>query len=335
MHQIIEIVLTNAYPVARRKSGHNEQGIALITAIFVVALASIAAAALLASTEIAVRRMENLQDSEAAWWYAQGLEAWVPLLLQREQKAQQSPEDSLDQPWAQPLAYLPFDRGGVSGRLEDLEGRFNLNNLATNNAGDRRFYMQQLEHLVESLPGVDPFSTGDLAPAVRDWLDPDSQLAGPGGAETQDYLSMDPAYRAANRPMVSASELLAVKGMTPQLYDALRPYVWALPEVGTKINVNTAPAPVLLSLAGSGPVTGLSEFLKQRVRQPLHSAQDIGKLGFVPAGLGVTRYLSVRTDYFLLRARIHVGSADLALYSVIYRPTSGDPQVIARTTGTE
>ncbi|MDE2150264.1 MAG: type II secretion system minor pseudopilin GspK [Gammaproteobacteria bacterium] len=303
--------------------------------MFVVALASIAAAALLSSTQIALRRAENLQDSEAAWWYAQGLEAWVSVLLQREQQAKQSPEDSLGEAWAQPLTYLPFDRGGVSGGLEDLQGRFNLNNLAASNLVDRRFFAQQFNRLLQSIPGIDPFSTDDLAPAIQDWLDPDSEPSGSSGAESPYYLSLDPPYRAANRLMVSPSELLAVSGVTPQLYDALRPYVCALPLAGTKINVNTALAPVLASLASSGPTVGLEGFLKQRVKQPLQSAQAIGQLGFIPAGLNVSQYLDVHTDYFLLHAHIHVGSADLALYSVIRRPTSGSAAVIARSTGTE
>lgn len=310
-----------------------ERGVALITAVFVVVLASIAATALLYSTQIALRRTENLQDSESAWWYAQGLESWVELLLQREEKTKNQAFDGLGDAWAQPVQYLPFDRGGVSGQLEDLQGRFNLNNLAASNPVDARFYLIQFRRLLDNLPGLDTFNTADVGPAIRDWIDADSEPSGPGGAETPDYLSLDPPYRAANQLMVSASELLAVKGMTPQLYDALRPYVCALPQIGTKINVNTALAPVLASLSPSGENSQLQAFLKARLKRPVESVGAIGAFGIVPAGVNVGRYLDVRTDYFLLRAEVHVGSAELALYSVIRRPQSGAPVVISRSTG--
>ena len=315
--------------------GSAQHGIALITALFVVALASIAAAAMLSDTNIALRRTENLQDSEAAWWYARGLQDWVSVLLQREARARKQQVDGLGDAWAKPVTYLPFDRGGVKGGLEDLQGRFNLNNLATSNPQQAKFYLAQFRRLLENIPGIDPFSVRDLGPAVRDWVDADSQPSGAGGAETQDYLGLDPPYRAANRLMSSASELLAVRGMTPQVYDALRPYVTALPKIGTKINVNTAPAPVLMSLADQISGSAIGDFIKSRVASPIDNVSEIGKLGLVPAGVNVQQYLDVHTDYFLLHADISVGSGRLALYSVLQRGNGGTPVVIAQSTGTD
>ena len=44
-----------------------------------------------------------------------------------------------------------------------------------------------------------------------------------GGAESQYYADVDPAGRPANRALVSPSELMAVKGMTGEIYRALAP----------------------------------------------------------------------------------------------------------------
>ncbi len=63
--------------------------------------------------------------------------------------------------------------------------------------------------------------------------------------------------------MVSTSELLAVKGMTKELYLALRDYVSALPKM-TPINVNTAPEPVFRFRSPNSRSQGLSQFLESR-----------------------------------------------------------------------
>ena len=39
------------------------------------------------------------------------------------------PTDHLDEIWAQELPGLPIDGGDVWGKIEDMQGRFNVNNL--------------------------------------------------------------------------------------------------------------------------------------------------------------------------------------------------------------
>ena len=58
-----------------------QSGVALITAVLIVALASIAAAAMLSSANLAVHRASTLSDTERAWWYADGIEQWVKSIL--------------------------------------------------------------------------------------------------------------------------------------------------------------------------------------------------------------------------------------------------------------
>ncbi len=50
------------------------------------------------------------------------------------------------------------------------------------------------------------------------------------GAEDEYYAAQTPAYRAANRPMSSVSELRAVAHMTPEIYRALLPWVTVWPQ---------------------------------------------------------------------------------------------------------
>src|SRR3546814_10237267 len=78
-----------------------QHGIALITAIFIVALAAIAAAAILSSANLAIHRTQNLQESELAWWYVDGVESWVKTILLRD--AEINKYDSLGDIWAMPV----------------------------------------------------------------------------------------------------------------------------------------------------------------------------------------------------------------------------------------
>ncbi len=347
-----------------RKQG----GIALITAIFVVALASIAAVAMFEAANIAVHRSANLVQSEAELWYATGVESWVKGILIQDAKLNKNTV-GFNGLWAQPVDFLPIDGGGLRGHMEDLQGRFNLNNIgagqfnASNGAAatGAMIYILQFDRLLDNLPNFDASKYHGLGYAIRDWIDADDQRSGTDGAEDQDYLSQDPPYRAANQPMRSVSELMLVKGMTKELYAALQPYVTALPVTvnttvpnpnpaagawtPTKINVNTAPEPVLLSLAPNiTNKAAVEKFIAARKLQPLTNAGEIngtGEFGFIPSptnnggGAIGTVPTDITSNYFELQAEVFIGSGRLALYSVIYRPGSGTPVVLAHSTNTE
>jgi general secretion pathway protein K len=318
--------------------GSQQSGVALLTAIFVVALATIAATALATSSAIALRRAENLQSAEIARWYAEGVESWVKSVLALDAKAKsgKSSPDALGDAWAQPVSFIPIDNGGIRGQVVDLQGLFNLNSLATTNQNDYKRNLQIFESLLENIPNFDPNGASGLGDAIRDWVDADDQRSGSGGAEDGDYLGLDPPYLAANQPVQSVSELLAIHGMTPKIFAALRPYVCALPTTSLQINVNTAPGPVLMALvAGGGGNAGeVESFVKERLEHPAEKISDL------PANMlpkTANSVAQVNSTYFELRQEVVVGSVRVALYSVIYRPSGGSspPIVIAHSTDTD
>ncbi len=325
-----------------------QRGIALITAIFVVTLATIAAVAMVEVSNVSTHRSANLVLSETEWWYASGVESWVKGVLAADAKLNNGGNVvGLNGLWAKPVDFLPIDGGGLRGHIDDLQGRFNLNNLASNQGtgtpvgsnGDTP-YTAQFKRLLDNLPNFDASKYQGLAYAIRDWVDADDQRSSTDGAEDQDYLSQDPPYRAANQGMHSVSELLLVRGMTKELYAALLPYVTVLPESNTPININTAPAPVLASLYPNIDSKALSQFMEQRKSQPQTSDGEFkkqfnptpqnqqGQPGPPPTG--------VSSSYFGLQAEVSIGSGRLALYSVIRRPTGGGtPVVLAHSTNTQ
>lgn len=312
----------------------SQSGIALITAILVVAIAAIASAAILASANIAIRRTANLQESEVAWWYANGVEAWVKTILERDLDDNQI--DSFQDVWAMPVDYLPVDEGFARGQVIDLQGRYNLNNLA---GGDTPQALQaQVDLFVRLLTYneiTDETQARALAAAIRDWIDADAEPTGFDGAEDTEYLGIDPPYRVANRFMSSVSELLAVKGMSREIYVKLRELVAAVPQTGVPINVNTAPVPVLRALAAQ-PGMKLDLFAQERIEKPAETVAELfNTRGVFAAQDADPSMMSVTSSFFALRSEVFIGSGRVALYSFYFRPPQGRPAIFGRSTDVE
>src|SRR3569623_366557 len=212
-----------------------ERGVALITAVLITAVIAVAAVAMAAQQKLDVRRTANMIDGERAYVFALGVESWVQQVLARDRRDNQT--DHLGEAWAKQLPAITVEGAVLAGRLEDLQGRFNLNNLVDKDKVSA-VDVARFQRLLTSL-AIDP----NISNAVVDWIDPDADTTYPDGAEDAEYLRATPPYRAANRPMASASELLLVRGVTSEIYLKLAPVVAALPG-RTAINVNTAPKAV-------------------------------------------------------------------------------------------
>jgi general secretion pathway protein K len=321
-----------------------QRGVALVTAILVLSLATIAATAILASSNIAIHRAANLQDSERAWWYADGVESWVKSVLARD--AEDNQTDSFKDIWAKPVDYLPVDEGYVRGGVFDLQGRFNLNNLGIADKAKRKPHEDLFMRLLQQVaPDLDSSQAKALVDSIHDWIDADSETTDIDGAEDTEYVAAEPLpYRAANRAMASVSELLAVKGMTRELYTALthcgaignlpQSCITALPQAGTAINVNTAPVPVLHALAANpGQEQVIDKFAAERADQPADNANTFA--ASVPGGIIPNLPLAVSSSFFMLHGEAFIGSGHMTINSFYYRPSSGRVAVYARSTDAE
>lgn len=299
-----------------------QTGVALITALLIVALAAMLASSLLASQNLTIHRSGNLLAIEQANWYTQGVEAWAGVVLTQDRRDNQI--DHLKEPWAQQLDYLPVEGGYLKGRLADAQGLFNLNSLAGTRA---EAAAQQLQRMLENIPDVDSFNAPALTSALRDWVDADSEPGVPEGAEDDYYLALrEHPHRCANRPFTSVTELRQVRGVTPELYAALLPFVTVLP-VDSRININTAPPAVLASLAAGLSVQELGPLVAARESKEF---QDVSSFLSDPVFAGRqidANQLSVSTRFFNLYVRAEVGTARLNLYSLLFRGDDGRVQV--------
>ncbi|MDD3608356.1 MAG: type II secretion system minor pseudopilin GspK [Halothiobacillaceae bacterium] len=303
-------------PVTRR----SERGVALITALLVVALAAVIATSLMTRQTYDLRRAENLLHRDQALSYALGGEDWAKSVLGQDNRE----VDGFMDIWATPLPPIPVDGGRVASRIVDLQGRFNLNALVNKEGKPDEVQKARFERLLKRLE----LDTA-IATAVIDWIDPDINPE-MGGAEDGEYLGRQPPYRTANRPMQSVTELRLVAGVDSEGYARLAPLVSALPG-NAPINLNTAPLEVLLSLADGLDATRLEEVLEARREKQFSSVADFlaqdafGGQTVEAAGLGVN------SNNFLAVTEATIGKARVIVYSVLSRSDKGRTRVLLRS----
>jgi general secretion pathway protein K len=91
-----------------------QRGIALLTAIVVVAIATVLAVHIGTRAALDLRRTQGLVALDQGWHVALGAEAWAAEALADD--AEESPDtDNLAEAWAQPLPPLPVDGGDEDG----------------------------------------------------------------------------------------------------------------------------------------------------------------------------------------------------------------------------
>jgi general secretion pathway protein K len=300
-------------------SARREAGAALITAVLVTALVTVTAVTMAKRQQLDIRRSDYLFSTDQAYLYALGAEAWGQRILARDFKDGKG--DHLGEDWAQAIPPLPIEGGQLQGRIEDLQGRLNLNNLLDGEQPDE-LAVQRFDRLLRLL-NLDPA----LTTALLDWLDKDQEPRRPDGVEDLDYLSAVPAYRAANAPLVSVGELRAVKGFDEAVLVALRPYVTALPQ-RTAINVNTAPVEVLMSLADNIARADAESLAAAREDDGFPGLGDFLVRDEV-AGTGIVETgLALDSSYFMLHSLVLINDRPMQLYSLVYRDRKGEPRVL-------
>lgn len=304
------------------------RGVALITAILITAITGSLAAGLAWDNALDVRRTMVLLFHEQGTQVALGAESWIRNILRDDGIDSQT--DHLGELWASELPGLPVDndsvQGVVIGKIDDLQGRFNVNNLIGPDGKVDQDILEQFQRLLVILD-IDPRIAGITA----DWIDADQEVGFPDGAEDSTYTSLTPSYRAFNRPLVNVTELLSLDGMDKASFDILLPHVTALPG-RTLINVNTATPAVLQSLDENLDASAIERLLSLREEGGfLDYAQTFSTL------LKPAMFVQIvdKSSYFQLQAVVQIDTVRITYYSVLLRSPNGGPvTTIVRSLGT-
>jgi general secretion pathway protein K len=343
-----------AFPARRagRSRGalpRRQRGVALIIALILVALATILATKLTFDGWLERRRTLGVLAAEQAVHFGLGAEALAADVLTQAANAQKV---SLDQPWAQPTQPLPLTPendaegepiGTLQGSLEDMQGRFNLNNLIKMVNDPTKCLgvpvpcadpapLAQFQRLLVSV-GLEPKWAG----IARDWIDADDTPGNPDGAEDSVYTSQTPPYLTGNWPMSSPTELMNMPGFGADRYRKIAPYVTALPGI-TTINICTAPGPVLESLNEGldGEYTRSPDLLVSgRKTGCFPDATAFGNIlkGQRDKGAGAQNAYGTTSTFFRLTTRVTLGSTEFTMYSLLSKG-AGKVTPLLRTFGT-
>lgn len=308
------------------------RGVILISALVLVALAAVVAATLFFDTGMLARRGAANNGMEQALQLGYGAESLAAWALAEDKDSVDGPHEA----WAKPAG--PFEvtpEVSLEAQLSDLQGRFNLNSLLMGPA-DAQVRDEETYKVFVRLLQMLEIDTR-FADLLVDWMDADIQPV-QDGAEDSAYLSQEPQHRAANLAVTSTSELMQLPGFTRDMYLRLAPHVTALPPTVRTINVCTASGYVLDALYA---VT---------VRDSAHveysalSAEELATRrarGCFPRRTSLVLQdellgpvTTESSNWFRLQSWIRIGTAQFALYSLMYRE-GGQVRPVARSLGTE
>ena len=202
----------------------------------------------------------------------------------------------------------------VGQRLGDEAGRW---------TPTQKLLIRLLQALNEASLPLDEAMT--LTEAISDFIDRDANRR-QSGAEVDEYRYGDFPYLPANRALASVSELRSVQGMTPEIYEALAPLVTVWPERNTRLNILTAPLPVLRTLNADDQWAPLSVIDAERLAESrreggIAEVEDLLRSPILQgkAFADLEPLLDIRSDWFLLDASVELVDRQRHLFTVLHR----------------
>ena len=223
------------------------------------------------------------------------------------------PNDPRFQPFG-PFFTFDFPEGQTVVQVVPETAKFNINTILP----------EDLFHLLLNL-GVNPARAGEIAAAIVDWRSPSPEAQSPFD---NFYASLHPPYVAPHVSFQEVEELLAVKGITPDIfYGAWQTTPEGVPQhlalrtgladcvsvfgSAGQFDVNTA-APAVLATVGVPP-EGVAALVQQRRMQPFLKPEDLAPFAQV-AGPGFPRLRIGGMTMFTVRstARLRLANGQLS-----------------------
>ncbi len=193
-------------------------GIALIIVLVVIFMLGILAGGFAYSMKVELRLAQNHNsESEMEWLGRSGVEL-ASYILGQQMLIPNEQFDALNQKWAGGIGVTNeifadinlkdnvLGNGTFSLKITDLERKFNINVA-------NPMILQQALNLV----GMDSVESSSVIDCILDWIDPDDKPR-LSGAESPYYLSQKPPYFSKNGAVDDLTELLLVKGISPQMF---------------------------------------------------------------------------------------------------------------------
>lgn len=245
------------YNAVSKQKTKTQKGSALLYALLITALVATFSAGMLVRQAGLINQTNIVTHYEQAIQYAYSLELWAKgsLIEQRLLAEDNKNYIALGQRWAQKLDPTETEHGEVSGEVIDQQALFNINNLLSENPKQLNIFRRLLQQLDLDTDLADEIYYGLLNRKTQ-------------ANETQRFAASNYTLPGKEKPeyLTHISELMLNEAMNYTDYLLLAPYITALPvERGsTKININTAPLPILMALDETITRDIAQQFINQR-----------------------------------------------------------------------
>lgn len=345
-----------------------QKGAALIVAMLIVSIVVILAGTLTFENQLSLRLFSNQLLFEQSYQYLRATEEIAAMVLKKDAQDDANNGkrvDKLDEIWAQEAPPFMLENGAYTGKITDLQGRFNLNGLVNKNrdpnkpaqfpeTAEQAIFMRLLLSVNDDDWQLDTYQAKAITAAIVDYIDADSQPIGFECGEDSAYYGIEDrrAHRTPNQPLHSVSELLLVCNMPLELYYRIRHLVTVWPLQGDSvINLNTASDALLRSvLVYDSDATAINQAVQNKQAMPLpmpigedeleRIREQLTEAGFddftslekdiAPLKLWPKAKLGLYSDYFLLQAQAKLGDLETRMDSVFYRK-NGNISIFARS----
>ncbi len=305
---------------------HRNRGVAVVTALLIVALATLAVTGVMWRQQMQVRSVENQINLAETRWLARGAIDWARTMLLYD--ARKSNVDHYGEFWAVPMSdtkVADAEDGGLrdgylSGQIIDEQSKYNLLNLALKGEIDET-ELAHLSALLEVL-GVDTALARPIAQAVAD-------------TEMQPTADAETALPKA-LPMMLPDDLLRVAGIDAATIDRLRDRITCLPRVGTeaiKVNLNTASPEVLHAMVPQLTLQQAQTWVAQRDQTGIY-ASDTANFQTQAKAVGANleasdlTHVDVQTSFFRVKGSIRYDRALVSLEALVYRLAQTQTRVL-------
>ncbi|MGD0814485.1 MAG: hypothetical protein ABSA83_12845 [Verrucomicrobiota bacterium] len=203
---------------------NSRRGIALVLVMLTIIVLSAIVGSLAISMNTEIRLARNTDyDAQMEWMGRSGIELARYALANK--CVEQKGYDALNQFWANgtspcsngvqsfPLHDVPLGPGRISVTIIDMERKWDINLVAS----PRNPQKEILQKALAEVGVTDAEQSSTIIDSILDWINP-NESAGFSGAKSDYYLHLNPPYYCKNGYLDDISELLLIKGITPEIY---------------------------------------------------------------------------------------------------------------------
>ena len=274
---------------------HQQKGTALITAMVIMSILAAVATVIMIQQSTTIYRSQLLFNVDRAYLYTNGTVVWAENLLKQDEQFARAEDTVMVVADVLPATATPYNEGQVWAELIDLQGRFNLNNLHYDALlNDKLDHFRRLLSII--LFDIDENQIKQIIQSMTDYI-----------------VSQDPQQN----PFFHISQLRMIEGVTAEIYQRISPYLTALPE-STDINVNTATAPILMSLSQQLSASDVETLIQNRQQTPFISTDAFMSAMSEDSIALEADMITVQSQYFLLSSTVLIDQQQLNTYTVFH-----------------